>query len=600
MIKKKKYRIVDFVTLVIKIIPIQSLCSIVYVFLYSSIPAFQAMVTGGFINIAIDIFNGNNKYSAIYLSIILIICCESLYNLIPVLQQMIELSGKNRLKLILRKEIVDKRSCLDYYHVENNDTCELINRVCKEVDSRFMKGFNSILKGIGLIIRVTSLLFIVMSSTLFGGILILLVCAPLLRFAVMLGKKNYNLEKDAQRIKRKYSYLAEVLTNREYAEERKLFSFSSSITEQYNKLFDKAYNLESNIEKKRYINMKSGSMVTIVIGLIIMIILLPSVNNGQMTVGIYIALVSAILSLVQSMSWQLAGVMHEAAKLKEYLHEFSVFVCLSEKESACDLPVEIKDFIFDSLEFRNVTFKYPGTEKYVLKNCSFILYRHKSYSFVGTNGAGKTTITKLITGMYDEYDGDILINGKNIEKYSYSELKSLIGVVFQDYAKYALTVGDNVQLGNIQKNDTEAIQKVLIETGLDEAVNKLEYGLDTSLGKIEKNSVDLSGGQWQKLALARLLFSDSKINILDEPTASLDPMAESRIYDMFHRIKEDRFTIYITHRLGAAKIADEILVLDKGYIIEQGSHDMLMTIKNGLYRQMFEGQKLWYELDNST
>ena len=143
-----------------------------------------------------------------------------------------------------------------------------------------------------------------------------------------------------------------------------------------------------------------------------MTILLPAIAAGRMSIGVYIALVSAIFNLVQSMSWQLAGAMHEFARLKEYLKEFSVFMTLSEKEGASDIPSVDEKFSFESLEFKNVTFKYPGTENYVLKSCSFKLDNSKNYAFVGENGAGKTTITKLIIGLYDDYEGEILIKYK--------------------------------------------------------------------------------------------------------------------------------------------------------------------------------------------
>jgi ATP-binding cassette, subfamily B, bacterial len=150
-------------------------------------------------------------------------------------------------------------------------------------------------------------------------------------------------------------------------------------------------------------------------------------------------------------------------------------------------------------------------------------------------------------------------------------------------------------LGNILKNDEDKLKKIICEMGLEEMVNDLEFGMNTYIGKIKENSKDISGGQWQRLAISRLLYSSSKINILDEPTAALDPLEESKVYDMFRSINPDRFTIYITHRLGAAKISDEILVITNGRIAEQGSHELLMSYENGIYQKMFESQKSWYE-----
>ncbi|MNO32658.1 putative multidrug export ATP-binding/permease protein [compost metagenome] len=170
-------------------------------------------------------------------------------------------------------------------------------------------------------------------------------------------------------------------------------------------------------------------------------------------------------------------------------------------------------------------------------------------------------------------------------------------MVYQDYAKYSLTFKDNILIGNIIKTDEEKFINIVSEMGLDDVVNSLEFGIDTNLGKVKENSKDISGGQWQRLAISRLLYSNSKINILDEPTAALDPLAESNVYELFRQVNKDRFSIYITHRLGAAKIADEILVVDEGYIAEQGSHEQLMSLENGIYSKMFASQKYWYETD---
>lgn len=178
------------------------------------------------------------------------------------------------------------------------------------------------------------------------------------------------------------------------------------------------------------------------------------------------------------------------------------------------------------------SFKYPETDKYILKDCSFILTSDKNYAFVGINGAGKTTIIKLLIGMYEDFEGDIFINNKNIREYTFGEIKGLVSVVFQDYAKYALTIKDNISIGDLQKKlDYEKINQIIDKLELKDIVKQMKYGLETYLGKIDDDSQDLSGGQWQKLALSRLLYSSSEINILDEPTAALDPLAESKIYE---------------------------------------------------------------------
>ena len=210
---------------------------------------------------------------------------------------------------------------------------------------------------------------------------------------------------------------------------------------------------------------------------------------------------------------------------------------------------------------------------------------------MGANGAGKTTLTKLLTGQYDEYEGTIRVAGRDLRDFTAAEKKALFSVVYQDYAKYYVTLREAVALGDLREGARPDVESALRAVELDTA--KLPQGIDTPLGKIREGGVDLSGGEWQRTALARCLVSPAPVRILDEPTAALDPMAESRVYEQFGHISEGHTTLFITHRLGAARLADEILVLADGHVAEHGSHEVLMQ-KAGLYAEMFESQSAWY------
>ena len=255
---------------------------------------------------------------------------------------------------------------------------------------------------------------------------------------------------------------------------------------------------------------------------------------------------------------------------------------------------------FGELMFEHVSFCYPGTEKYVLKDVSFRLEAGRHYAFTGANAAGKSTVIKLMTGLYDSYEGRILVNGKELREYSPQEKKSLYAVVFQDFARYQISVKDMIGLGmrrqgaQMECQDTGKVRLAVEQVGLSEFVDGLADGIDTVLGKFDRGNKEASGGQWQKLALARAFVSDAPICILDEPSASLDPVSESRLYQEYGKLSEGRTTVFISHRLGSVRLADSIIVFDEGRILEQGTFEELMKYESK-FREMYEVQRSWYE-----
>jgi ATP-binding cassette subfamily B protein len=251
---------------------------------------------------------------------------------------------------------------------------------------------------------------------------------------------------------------------------------------------------------------------------------------------------------------------------------------------------------FSRIEFKDVCFSYPGTEKPVLNGVSFVIEYGKHYSFVGVNGAGKTTITKLLTGLYTNYEGEILIDDRELRTLTQGELKALSSVIYQDFARYFLTLYENIAIALPHDEESEKrsrVEKAVALVGLEETAGKLKNGLDTPLGKIHPDGVDISGGEWQRAAMARSVVSHAPLRILDEPTAALDPVNESQVYRRFEQISQGQTTIFISHRLGSTKLADTIYVLAGGKIEETGSHAELMA-HNGLYAEMYNSQAEWY------
>ena len=244
------------------------------------------------------------------------------------------------------------------------------------------------------------------------------------------------------------------------------------------------------------------------------------------------------------------------------------------------------------LEFCHVSFRYPGSGRYALQDVSFTMYAGQRIALVGANGSGKSTLAKLVCRLYRPESGEIFLYGRPLNGYSRRELQDIFAVIFQDFLEYQLSLGENMELcprvGHVEQ---EEVSRVLEACG---GGTLADLKLDQNLGNIEEDAVNLSKGQWQRLAVARAMLADAPFMLLDEPTAALDPIAESRLYENFAKLGQGKSSILITHRLGSVKICDQILVLDGGRLIQQGTHERLME-QEGLYRRMFREQSKWYQ-----
>ncbi len=245
------------------------------------------------------------------------------------------------------------------------------------------------------------------------------------------------------------------------------------------------------------------------------------------------------------------------------------------------------------IEFRDVSFKYPSTETYALRHLNFRFTIGSKLAIVGENGSGKTTFIKLLCRLYDPTEGEILLNGINIKKYNYKDYMDIFSVVFQDYSLLAMPLGENVAASSTY--DREKAQQCLIEAGFGEKLADMPDGLDTQLYKDSTSKgVNISGGEAQKIAIARSLYRDAAFIMLDEPTAALDPIAESEIYSKFNEIVGDKTAIYISHRLSSCRFCDKIAVFDHGAVVEEGSHDELVS-KEGKYQSLWNAQAQYYD-----
>jgi ATP-binding cassette subfamily B protein len=245
------------------------------------------------------------------------------------------------------------------------------------------------------------------------------------------------------------------------------------------------------------------------------------------------------------------------------------------------------------VEFRDVSFKYPGSDLWALRHVNMKFKVGKRLAIVGENGSGKTTFIKLLCRLYDPQEGQILLNGIDIRKYRYDDYMNIFSIVFQDFQLVCQPLGNNV--AGSMEYDRERVEKALRDAGFGERLASLEKGLDTFVYKnLTEDGVDVSGGEAQKIAIARALYKDAPFIILDEPTAALDPIAEAEIYSKFNDISGDKTAIYISHRLSSCKFCDEIAVFHNGSVIQQGTHDGLLADTTGKYHELWHAQAQYY------
>lgn len=313
---------------------------------------------------------------------------------------------------------------------------------------------------------------------------------------------------------------------------------------------------------------------------------------GAFGVGAVTQYISAISSLSESISSLISTLGNMRANARFLQTEFE-FLEIPNQMYQGTLSVEKRQDRNYEIEFRDVSFKYPGAETWVLRHMNMKFKVGQRMAVVGQNGSGKTTFIKLLCRLYDPTEGEILLNGINIRKYNYQEYMSIFSVVFQDFQLLAYSLGQNVAAS--RDFDSQRAENCLREAGFGERLDEMEKGLDTILYKhLDKNGVEISGGEAQKIALARALYKNAPFIILDEPTAALDPLAEYEVYTKFNEIVGDKTAIYISHRLSSCRFCDTISVFDNGQVVERGSHDELVNDESGLYHSLWNAQAQYY------
>jgi len=315
--------------------------------------------------------------------------------------------------------------------------------------------------------------------------------------------------------------------------------------------------------------------------------------TGAYSIGVWYLLSGAILQAsnnLQQIFSTLSGIADQALFLTDLLAFFDMQPTIRSKPDALSAPRPI----VRGFEFRNVSFRYPGSSRLVLSGLNFHLRPGERVALIGENGEGKTTIVKLITRLYDPTEGQVLLDGEDLREYCLEDLYREIGVIFQDFMRYEMTARENIAVGRIEELDDLKMMETAARKSLADAViAKLPGGYQQMLGRRFETGVDLSGGEWQKVALARAYLRDAQLLILDEPTAALDARSEFEVFQRFAELTAGKMALFISHRFSTVRMADRIVVLEKGRIAEEGSHDELASL-GGRYKEMFEMQAASY------
>ena len=440
-------------------------------------------------------------------------------------------------------------------------------------------------------VNVVATLIIVSSYKWWLGIITLILLIPYFLYNKWYTDKRLKMEKEQLRDNRKKDYYSSVFFDNNIQFEIKLNNIGDYFIRRYKEMWQKLY----IINKKEDIRHNLCSLLimilcisaeAIVLALSVVDVISKKIGIGDLQYNL--SMVSRLRSEAQELMGNVTRFLANNTRLIE-LQEFMAIKPHAEK-SGTKLPSANP-----KIEFRNVSFRYPNCEQYVLNKCSFTIEPHEKVGLIGLNGAGKSTIIKLMFRFYDPEEGMILLDGVDLKEYDVYAVRKLFGVLFQDFVTYCLPLREIIALPDFERRfDNEKLKKACDISGASEVIKDWEQGFDSVLGRYyADNGKDLSGGQWQLVGLARAYFKDSEYMILDEPSAALDPVSEDRIFEQLYHLSEGKSSVTISHRLSNTTLADKILVISDGHIIEQGSHNELLK-QNGQYAKLFRLQASKY------
>jgi ABC-type multidrug transport system fused ATPase/permease subunit len=489
--------------------------------------------------------------------------------------------------------IAEKYRTVDYRFFEDPAASDAMSRMGQEPQYRILEIYRRSLESLSMLAAMAGTsLVIARVSPLFSLLFFAAAALQILLSSKAIRDMNAMFSGQSPR-ERELAYLSGLLEQKDPVFELKLFGSVKYILDKWKRINRQVLNerLSTTIKTERYA--AASFLLIIAWTAFVFVYLLNALAVRRVSIDMFIAVIislNAVLALGDSLSWTFSELLRKCLFVKYY----EEFMNLPGEEDAPAegpaIPPENAD-----IEFKNVSFRYPGAEREILRDLSFRIPQGRRAALAGENGAGKSTIVKLLLRLYRPDRGEITIGGVNLNDIPRKALQKLFSAVFQDYAFYSLSLRENTAFGNIAKlNDDGALYGALTMGMASDLASLSPRGLDTSLGRIEEDGVDLSGGQKQRLAISRACAGEGAFIILDEPTAAMDPAAESKLYETFAAILRGRGCVMVSHRLASARLADLILLIHGGRVGESGTHGELMEM-NGRYAEMYRSQARWYE-----
>ncbi len=476
-------------------------------------------------------------------------------------------------------KIMNKAKTVDLSGYDRPEFYEKLENASREAGHRPIHILNANFNIISTAISMVSFIVILWAVSPAAPLVIAALSIPSAIINFIYRKKNFLYMRHRSKDRRQMSYYSGLMTNKDMVKEIRIFGLSDTFIGRYQEVFRKYFKGLKKLFVTEGFWHIAISLVSTVVNCLLFIHIARGVTTGEYQIGDYSLYTGALTSIAGGISTLIATT---ASIYEGTLFIDNMITFMNEKQTIVPTlpePRKLERHIGHKFEFKNVSFRYPGTERDVIKNVNLVIEPGSTVVLVGLNGAGKTTLIKLLTRLYDPTEGVILLDGYDIREYAVEELYAAFGIIFQDFGKYAVSVKENIMFGQLNKDPLESeIVRAAEQSNCADFIKALPHGYETPLMRyFEQNGIELSIGQWQKLSIARAFYSDTDILILDEPTASLDAIAEQEIYRQFDELRQERTTIFVSHRLSSATTADCIVVLQNGTVVEVGTHQELMA-----------------------